>query len=89
MDQEIKAKWVKALRSGEYTQTQNRYYSPETGGYCCLGVLSCVMAGRPMHEEASTQLSSQGMGTLADALVAMNDGGKSFAEIADHIEAHL
>jgi hypothetical protein len=34
---DVKATWVAALRSGEYSQTQGslRYYA----GYCCLGVL--------------------------------------------------
>ena len=37
MNQEIKAKWVAALRSGEYTQTKERLR--DVSGHCCLGVL--------------------------------------------------
>ena len=37
MNQEIKAKWVAALRSGEYKQTKDVLQS--SSGYCCLGVL--------------------------------------------------
>ncbi len=37
MDPAIKAKWVKALRSGEYEQTRQRLH--DSTGYCCLGVL--------------------------------------------------
>lgn len=37
MKKEIKDKWVKALRSGDYKQT--RYQLRTTEGYCCLGVL--------------------------------------------------
>src|SRR3954468_6246696 len=40
MDQIIKQKWVEALRSGEYKQTQN--YLKDPTGYCCLGVLAEV-----------------------------------------------
>lgn len=40
MNQEIKAKWTAALRSGEYKQGrgQLKTRSPNDG-YCCLGVL--------------------------------------------------
>ena len=51
IDPEIKAKWLEALRSGEYPQTEgmlqrttplpNAPGFPETPkGYCCLGVLA-------------------------------------------------
>ena len=41
MDPEIKANWLAALRSGEYTQAEGQLHD---GGnkYCCLGVL-CVV----------------------------------------------
>jgi len=50
MKPEVKAKWIEALRSGEYQQAQNSLkadiysnyeYDPEVigQGYCCLGVL--------------------------------------------------
>lgn len=37
MNQEIKAKWVTALRSGEYIQTKGALH--DYAGFCCLGVL--------------------------------------------------
>ena len=37
MNPQIKQKWVDALRSGEYQQTQNRLH--DENGFCCLGVL--------------------------------------------------
>jgi hypothetical protein len=42
MNQEIKAQWVAALRSGEYTQGKEALRNDE-GGFCCLGVL-CELA---------------------------------------------
>jgi hypothetical protein len=39
---EVKALWVKALRSGEYKQTRQkllRVSDADTKSYCCLGVL--------------------------------------------------
>lgn len=38
MDPELKAKWIEALRSGEYKQCRGKLHK-ELVGYCCLGVL--------------------------------------------------
>lgn len=38
MNPEIKAAWVKALRSGKYEQATGALRTDE-GGFCCLGVL--------------------------------------------------
>ncbi len=43
MNQEIKAQWVAALRSGEYPQGYNALRRTDTDTYCCLGVL-CELA---------------------------------------------
>lgn len=55
MDQKLKDRWVKALRSGKYKQVKEslraEVYDEETGhyrdeiGYCCLGVLCEVAPG--------------------------------------------
>lgn len=41
MNADIKAKWVAALRSGEYTQGKNQLRTETESGpvFCCLGVL--------------------------------------------------
>jgi hypothetical protein len=51
MLKEMKERWLKALRSGEYAQTRHVLHkvtaSPERGlseGYCCLGVLCDLVA---------------------------------------------
>jgi hypothetical protein len=61
MNQEVKQKWVAALRSGEFQQTKE--VLKNTQGYCCLGVLTelyrrehpdlCdwVIVGTPHHGE--------------------------------------
>lgn len=41
MDRELKAKWIKALRSGKYRQGHG--YLNEGGNFCCLGVLCDVV----------------------------------------------
>lgn len=43
MNQEIKAQWVAALRSGAYTKTTEGLH--DDTGYCCLGVL-CDLAAK-------------------------------------------
>jgi hypothetical protein len=49
MDPEIKAKWLKALRSNRYKQTVGTLRRTKVGkqgepvGYCCLGVLCNVI----------------------------------------------
>ena len=42
MPKKLLAKWLKALRSGEYKQAKDTMYEPETCGFCCLGVLQHV-----------------------------------------------
>jgi hypothetical protein len=57
MDPKLKAAWVKALRSGNYKQGQNKLYANEPGAnrasYCCLGVLCRVIerSEDPEHEK--------------------------------------
>ena len=43
MNQEIKEKWVEALRSGKYKQGRSRLKDNENH-YCCLGVLCDIRA---------------------------------------------
>lgn len=40
----VKRDWLKALRSGEYTQGEETLYHPDDGSFCCLGVL-CEVNG--------------------------------------------
>jgi hypothetical protein len=108
MDAQLKAKWVEALRSGEYSQTQNWLRDGE--GFCCLGVL-CDLSqlgewspsnegsmqrytvGKDYHRTQFLPFAVKEISGLSgddcDPIVKMNDDGKSFAEIADYIEAHL
>lgn len=69
---EIKAKWLAALRSGEYKQTQGTLHYRDRQGndsYCCLGVLceiteNCTSDYDEAHEQfvyhygSSSSLSS-------------------------------
>jgi hypothetical protein len=99
MDAQIKAKWVAALRSGEFEQGRGALSSEHSyGAYrlrkanalCCIGV-GCLVAFNSANE-SGTEEASKRLG-LTDAqetaLVGMNDADKSFLEIADYIEANL
>ena len=48
MNQQVKQKWVSALRSGDYQQT--KYYLHTGDGFCCLGVL-CDLYGKEHNVE--------------------------------------
>lgn len=49
MPKRLKNKWVKALRSGEYGQTQGTLCDGN-GNFCCLGVLEhIVLDGKVEH----------------------------------------
>ena len=48
MNQQVKQKWLSALRSGDYKQTQN--YLHKEDGFCCLGVL-CDLYGKEHNVE--------------------------------------
>lgn len=43
MKQAIKRKWITALRSGKYEQGQGGLVGRDGAGFCCLGVLACVV----------------------------------------------
>lgn len=100
MNQELKAKWIAALRSGEWKQGQD-VLRDHKDRYCCLGVLHQLASGKkpsrywahsdraPASDECDRPDETLLPSKVIRALVGMNDGGKSFAEIADYIEAHL
>lgn len=55
MDPIIKAKWVKALRSGRYRQAKGQLwvddlFPPNRSGYCCLGVLMAEAMPNTLEE---------------------------------------
>ena len=58
MNKEIKARWVEALRSGNYEQ--GRYNLRRSDRYCCLGVLCDVVKDEVNHDWLPVQDS---MGT--------------------------
>jgi hypothetical protein len=48
MNPDVKAKWVAALRSGEYKQGPE-WLQGESGCFCCLGVLCDILDPEGWH----------------------------------------
>ena len=96
MKREPKKKWIKALESGRYKQTQTSLEFD--GRYCCLGVLCKAMRIDPQTAKSSFDyemlsksfLEKVGLTEAEQSkLAGMNDEGKSFMEIAAYIHANL
>ena len=58
MDAKLKAKWIEALRSGDFKQARGSLKDEFDGSYCCLGVLATV-AGFPI--KGNTILDAYGV----------------------------
>ena len=65
MNQEIKTKWVAALRSGEYTQAKGKLKIEES--FCCLGVL-CDLHSKEKTIEWNKELYLEATGMLPEAV---------------------
>lgn len=101
MNQEIKQKWLEALRSGKYTQARDALVRRVDGKsyYCCLGVL-CVLLDKDPYNIVNRWGHRINNGTLSQEildevglnnfqqgrLADLNDCGADFEEIANYIE---
>lgn len=82
LDADLKARWIAALRSGEYKQGQSSLFDGK--GYCCLGVLLRVQGCDiekvlPDVDERVTESLPRGFNAgltpaQRNALAARNDG---------------
>lgn len=99
MTPELKAKWVAALRSGEYKQGQarmKRIHEDDTASYCCLGVLceitgqvsqnNSFIVGPALHALGIENLDQHHLANLNDGSTVASQPALSFAQIADFIE---
>lgn len=93
MDPGIKRKWVEALRSGKYTQTDRTLYNGY--GYCCLGVLASLQNSDLREVMPNMEaIHAVGLtGAQCNTLANMNDGRgcdkRSFDHIAGYIDSML
>jgi hypothetical protein len=99
MNQDLKTRWLAALRSGAYKQGQGGLLLRADNLFCCLGVLADVIdpGGWDGDEDADfmawggrTDILPSGTAGLSakwqTCLMQLNDGGESFAYIADVLE---
>jgi hypothetical protein len=95
MDAELKAKWVAALRGGEYEQ--GRWHLRENRKFCCMGVLCDVADPSLWNRDGAYADGGHGFPPAellkyptASKLASLNDRERwTFAEIADYIEVYL
>lgn len=85
MDQELKAKWVAALRSGKYKQAKGTL-NDCGGGYCCLGVLLDV-SGRGDWRGPSYEIEADEESIYCDCDLGRR--GRTEFEISAEQEATL
>jgi len=76
MNKELRDKWVKALRSGDYEQGTQALFN--SGAYCCLGVL-CEIQGykKLVHQGRPCFFNETGSVLNGIGLVCPNDGYNS------------
>jgi hypothetical protein len=66
MNEEIKAQWVAALRSGEYQQGLHALKEETSDGtinYCCLGVLCEIAKGAGIVQEFAREYGGYAFGS--------------------------
>lgn len=80
MNKKVKAKWIKALRSGVFTQIQGQLCSDQ--GYCALGVLS-VLA---LLEGVCTYNETPEGGVFDGRSTQLSYNVRAWAEIPDMLE---
>jgi hypothetical protein len=69
MNPQIKARWVAALRSGDYTQVEGRLNKNDEG-FCCLGVL-CEIA---VEDGIVNKKLASELGYEHDSFAYLDDG---------------
>ncbi len=77
MPRELGEKWLAALRSGEYKQTDE--YLEDNGSYCCLGVLQVCADGMVETETDGSSFSVPSRKWLKTKEISFYSEDKSFA----------
>lgn len=94
--------WIAALRSGQYKRGEG-VYRDKAGKYCALGVGYELCPGRqwipfmdgqiPEDRSVASPLLMETSGLSSDQLIhiayRLNDAGKTFEQIARHLESLL
>lgn len=82
MNPEIKALWLKALRSGDFAQVQG--HLGDTKGFCCLGVLCeiAVAKGKITKELRSLNDNEDRIVYDVHSLTTLSDKVQDWAELS-------
>jgi hypothetical protein len=103
VEDDLRKRWIAALRSGQYKQGRERLRRADNT-FCCLGVLSDVADSSKWHRPEGCGyyiygefnggippreiLQRAGIDPGYGRLIEMNDSNsKTFAEIADYLES--
>lgn len=89
MNEELKNKWVEALRSGIYEQGLGHYF--EENRYCVVGVLIKIMFDTTDPSKEQLDIINTILPPLVfSSLTYKNDiDGLSFDRLADYIDQNL
>lgn len=88
MDPGLKARWLTALRDGSYTQRHGGFIGGVRNG-CVLQILLWVAERERVSHGAMPWLDLGVTDQIAAYLMAQNDMGRTFAQLADWIEANV
>jgi hypothetical protein len=82
----------KILNEGDVNQVTRKEVKERTETFCCLGVLCDIGGGRVSDRSFLTTQFAKKIGIsiyMQDKLADMNDGGMTFAKIANYIEKNM
>lgn len=92
LDPDVKRAWVDALRSGKYEQITGCLGSRRFNGRCVMGVYNEVHHDFYLYDADDPFLGDprdDDVGKHVKQLIARNNGGESFASLANWIESNL
>lgn len=97
MNQKLKAKWIKKLRSGEFIQGKDCLFRESNNSFCCLGVARTILTdkkgSRNGFDEFLNMSQANELGGITykvqEGLAEMNDAGVPFEIIAGFINEVL
>lgn len=81
MDAKLKAKWLRALRGGQYRQAKGRLANKTGTAFCCLGVLAdiqgCLWKDRANSAGELLPVNPKGGNIIGDGVIEspVFDGG--------------
>lgn len=82
------AKWLKALRSGEYTQGTMALFNESDTSYCCLGVLQHCLAGGVEYHHSGQPEGVPSIEWLSDWGISFKEWNGTISDVPYLPELH-